>query len=80
MTSKTDASEAYVWIWLPGETEPVVAGRLTLDGHRLFFTYGASYRERKHDSDLRARAPASARYSRPEAGSVHAKLHLGRIA
>lgn len=47
MTSRTDASEAYVWIWLPGETEPVVAGRLTQDGDRLLFTYGASYRERK---------------------------------
>lgn len=47
MTSKTDATEAYVWIWLPGETKPVVAGRLTQDGDRLLFTYGASYRERK---------------------------------
>ena len=46
MTSKTDATEAYVWIWLPEETEPVVAGRLTQDGDRLLFTYGASYRER----------------------------------
>src|SRR6056297_2086666 len=47
MTSKADASEAYVWIWLPGETEPVVAGRLTQDGDHLLFTYGASYRERQ---------------------------------
>lgn len=47
MTSKADASEAYVWIWLPGETEPVVAGRLTQDGDRLLFTYGASYRGRQ---------------------------------
>ena len=47
MTSRTDAMEAYVWIWLPGETEPVVAGRLTQDGDRLLFTYGASYRKRK---------------------------------
>ena len=47
MISKADATEAYVWIWLPGETEPVVAGRLTQDGDRLLFTYGASYRERQ---------------------------------
>lgn len=40
--------EAYVWIWLPDETEPVVAGRLTKDGGRLFFTYGASYRNRQN--------------------------------
>lgn len=47
MTSKVDATEAFVWIWLPGETEPVVAGRLDQDGERLLFTYGASYRRRK---------------------------------
>ncbi|WP_322098969.1 type II toxin-antitoxin system HipA family toxin [Fodinicurvata fenggangensis] len=33
---------------MPGETEPVVAGRLTQDGDRLLFTYGASYRDRKN--------------------------------
>lgn len=47
MTSKADASEAFVWMWLPGATEPVVAGRLDQDGERLLFTYGASYRRRK---------------------------------
>ena len=25
MTSKTNYQEAYVWIWLPGETSPTVA-------------------------------------------------------
>ncbi len=48
MTSRIRASETYVWIWLPGETEPVVAGRLTQDGERLLFTYGASYRRREN--------------------------------
>ena len=48
MTSRSGATEAYVWIWLPGETEPVVAGRLTQDGDRLLFIYGASYRRRKN--------------------------------
>ncbi|TCS04597.1 type II toxin-antitoxin system HipA family toxin [Rhizobium sp. BK418] len=47
MTSKADATEAFVWMWLPGETEPVVAGRLDQDGERLLYTYGASYRRRK---------------------------------
>lgn len=47
MTSKADATEAFVWMWLPGATEPVVAGRLDRDGERLLFTYGASYRRRK---------------------------------
>jgi serine/threonine-protein kinase HipA len=48
MTSKTDAMEAFVWIWLPEATNPVVAGRLVQDGERLLFTYGASYRSRKN--------------------------------
>ncbi|MHA3980803.1 type II toxin-antitoxin system HipA family toxin [Halovulum sp. GXIMD14794] len=47
MTSKADATEAFVWMWLPGATEPVVAGRLDQDGDRLLFTYGASFRRRK---------------------------------
>ena len=47
MTSKADAAQAFVWMWLPGATEPVVAGRLDQDGDRLLFTYGASYRRRK---------------------------------
>lgn len=36
-------TEAYVWIWLPEETEPVVAGKLEADGDNLLFTYGRSY-------------------------------------
>lgn len=50
MTSKlTQRADAYVWIWLPGETEPVVAGRITQsDGEGPFaFNYGASYLNRK---------------------------------
>lgn len=47
MTSKADTTEAFVWMWLPGATEPVVAGRLDQVGERLLFTYGASYRRRK---------------------------------
>ena len=48
------AKEAFVWIWLPGETEPVVAGRLQTDSHHdgggnLRFNYGASYLERVND-------------------------------
>jgi len=35
--------EAYVWVWLPGATEPVVAGRLAADSGRLLFNYGKSY-------------------------------------
>ncbi|WP_276200626.1 HipA domain-containing protein [Chelatococcus sp. XZ-Ab1] len=44
--TNTDPTEAFVWVWLPDATEPVVAGRLVKDGNRLLFTYGASYRRR----------------------------------
>ncbi|MEJ2611531.1 MAG: HipA domain-containing protein [Candidatus Thiodiazotropha sp.] len=46
MTSKPHYKEAFVWIWLPGETEPVVAGKLNLEGQSLLFNYGKSYLER----------------------------------
>jgi len=38
--------EAYVWIWLPGQTAPVVAGRLAPGERGLQFNYGKSYLER----------------------------------
>jgi len=43
-------SEAFVWIWLPDETEPVVAGRLGVDSHNLLFNYGKSYLDRINDT------------------------------
>lgn len=51
MTSEHPASaeapgEAYVWVWLPGATEPVVAGRLQRERDRLVFNYGRSYLRR----------------------------------
>ncbi len=53
MTSNKNISigtqEAYVWIWLPSISEPVVAGRLFDAGvspRRYFFAYGKSYLER----------------------------------
>jgi len=50
MTSNGD-KEAYVWIWLPGEVEPVVAGRLALDDQgNAQFNYGRSYLERVHNT------------------------------
>lgn len=38
--------EVFVWIWLPGELEPVVAGRLEAAGERVVFNYGRRYLER----------------------------------
>jgi serine/threonine-protein kinase HipA len=35
--------EAFVWIWLPGQVQPVVCGRMFMDGGRYAFNYGRSY-------------------------------------
>ena len=43
ITSEKKPTEAFVWVWLPGETVPVVAGRLSSAGDRLLFNYGRSY-------------------------------------
>jgi serine/threonine-protein kinase HipA len=48
MTSDKSYSEAFVWIWLPQETEPVVAGKLTADNDELTFNYGKSYLAREN--------------------------------
>lgn len=48
MTS-SDTKEAFVWIWLPEQTEPVVAGRLEADNGNVLFNYGQSYLERIRD-------------------------------
>ena len=45
MTSEPE--RAFVWTWLAGEREPVVAGRLDAEGQVLTFTYGRSYLERE---------------------------------
>ncbi len=49
MTSKP-YTEAFVWIWLPGETTPVVAGKLEDDNGLIHFNYGKSYLGRINDS------------------------------
>ena len=46
MTSYQPANQAFVWVWLPEATEPVVCGRLDNDNGELLFTYGRSYLER----------------------------------
>ena len=43
MTSKPNHDEIFVWVWLPDELEPVVAGKLTKIDKRVLFTYGQSY-------------------------------------
>jgi serine/threonine-protein kinase HipA len=39
--------EAYVWIWLPGALQPIVAGRIAREDRLYVFNYGRSYLDRK---------------------------------
>jgi len=48
MTSESGYNEAFVWVWLPGETQPIVAGRLAAAGTQLVFNYGRSYLGRRN--------------------------------
>jgi serine/threonine-protein kinase HipA len=43
ISSALNAKDAFVWIWLPNETQPVVAGRIAAEGGQLMFNYGQSY-------------------------------------
>lgn len=45
MTSEK-ANQAFVWIWLPDETQPVVAGKLEAENGLIHFNYGKSYLDR----------------------------------
>jgi serine/threonine-protein kinase HipA len=63
MTSEAHHDEAYVWIWLPGQTTPVVAGILVRVDDQLIFNYGRSYLARKdaipiYDTELPLRPGA----------------------
>ena len=46
MMTSSDPRQAFVWTWLPGASEPVVAGRIDADGPMHAFTYARSYRQR----------------------------------
>ncbi len=49
MTSNSlNYTDAYVWIWLPGEVNPIVAGKLSIEGKTLVFNYGQSYLDRSN--------------------------------
>ena len=45
-TSDRTSARAYVWVWLPGATSPVVAGVIQSDSGELVFAYGRSYLDR----------------------------------
>lgn len=46
MTSKIkNAKEAFIWVWLPNQSNPIVAGKLQAHNNRYLFVYGKNYRE-----------------------------------
>jgi len=42
------SEEAFLWLYLPGETDPVVCGVVAFNGHEHVFRYARSYLERKN--------------------------------
>ena len=52
MISNNRYREAFVWVWLPGASEPVVAGKLEDNNGHIVFNYGKSYLERSHAISL----------------------------
>lgn len=48
MTSDKKELQAFVWIWLPNQTKPVVAGKLQATRAGIVFNYGQSYLKREN--------------------------------
>ena len=46
-TSDSSPRRAFVWVWLPGASDPVVACAVLADGAELVFAYGKSYLARR---------------------------------
>jgi len=44
----SEPREVFVWTWLTGEVDPVVAGRIVAEGTRYDFAYGRSYLAREN--------------------------------
>ena len=65
-------SEAFVWIWLPDDTEPVLCGKLREDAGELRFVYGRSYLERNDAISLDMRElPLESGVFRPRVGEMN---------
>jgi serine/threonine-protein kinase HipA len=62
-------NSVFVWVWLPGKTEPVVAGRIDASAGDYVFAYGRSYLERSDAISLyRPELPLHAGAIRPIRG------------
>lgn len=70
MTS--ELQRVFVWVWLPGAAEPVVAGRLDPVGPIVNFTYGRSYLERENAIPLYLpELPLEPGQISPQVGEIH---------
>ena len=49
MITSNTKKEAFVWIWLPGETTPIIAGKIEAENGFIHFNYGKSYLKRIND-------------------------------
>jgi serine/threonine-protein kinase HipA len=75
MTSDPKYTRAYVWVWLPGSAQPVVAGLLSANGKQLVYNYGRSYLARNnaiplYEPELPLRSGPAA-----HGRTQHAQLH-----
>lgn len=52
-------SRLYVWVWLPGQTQPVPAGVLIPRGETILFAYGKRYLQRSDAVSLSPTLPLS---------------------
>lgn len=69
--STTTSDELYVWTWLPGQTEPVLAGRAQQAGPLVTFIYALRYRSRADAISLFApELPLRPGVQEPEDGLV----------
>lgn len=68
-------SEAYIWIWLPGDHKPVVCGKLEADNNIYSFIYGRSYLERPNAIALDPRElPLDEEIFSPSFGETHSVI------
>lgn len=67
----SEPTQAFVWIWLPGASEPVVAGLLSTQGDIVAFNYGESYLARNSAiSIFTPELPLSPGLKIPSAGPI----------
>lgn len=65
-------SEAFIWIWLPDATDPVVCGKVQMVNQELHFVYGRSYLERIDAIALDPRdIPLTEGVFQPRSGEMH---------